>query len=337
MDIVKAKYNRIFGRGWSKAGQPPVDAPQEIEYNTGADTRNGADNVKKDERCYVIDGDKLRGKRISLGFTQKELYERSGVGVDSIRKHEKAGPHNMYMANVVALANALQCTPQELFYVQCERAAVADETVPECQINESPERERPLAISPYADEALRMATAGLLRTTGSRERVSYAIASISGYMRSIVWRAPELKYHMSGLINVIVRSYESARLDDETSMHELRNDLRSSLLEIRNLEDLHDCANKEAGLIIDLLDGVTRSKDNDRLLRAVKLAMYWLRDYWHVICRAQAALYAWSDVCCLLGGAPDDHTTRECIMREVNEFALYVSLLDPLYEMMHNN
>ena len=92
----------------------------------------------------------------------------------------------------------------------------------------------------------------------------------------------------------------------------------------------------ESELVVGLLVRSQMTNDVAEQLRAVKVSMYWLRDNWQYVCHKQAAYYAWSDICCMLTGAPVDYFTRSSIMEKVNEFALYVSLLDPVYAMSHN-
>ena len=295
--------------------------------------------MKSDPRCITIDGDKLKGKRKEKGLTQDQLAEKGGISVETLRKKERPGPQNMFKHSVVALANALDCETCDLSYDQEiveDEAEVADILQLKDDSVKEPLCDEPLLeLSQYADEPLRMATRGLLKASGSKDRVSYAIAAISGYMRSIVWRAPELKFHMKGLVSAIVKSYDSAGLDDETSTAELRANLQDNLAALRKNEALPEHAKKETELIVRLLARSAETGCKEKLLRAVKTSMYWLRDYWDIICQDQAAHYAWSDVCCMLTGAQDDYSMRASIVREINEFALYVSLLDPLYEMMH--
>ena len=289
-------------------------------------------------KYYTVDGDKLKERRIAKGLSQEKLSKISGLHKDTIRNKEKPGPQDMREHSVVALANALECDPRELLY---EQENVAEEDVVEVSQSvdadnaEFSHTEAVLELSPYADEPLKMASSGLLKSAGSKDRVSYAIASISGYMRSIIWRVPELKFHMRGLVNVIARTFEVAVLDEETATAELRANLKDNLTALGKTEVLPEHAKKEAELIVRLLARSAETESNDKLLRAVKTAMYWLRDYWNIICQDQAAHYAWSDVCCMLTGAPDDYSVRASIVREINEFVLYVSLLDPLFEMMH--
>ena len=289
-------------------------------------------------KYYTVDGDKLKERRIAKGLSQEKLSKISGLHKDTIRNKEKPGPQDMREHSVVALANALECAPRDLLY---EQETVAEEDVVEVSQLEDADNaevshtEAVLELSPYADEPLKMASSGLLKATGSKDRVSYAIASISGYMRSIIWRVPELRFHMRGLVNIIARSFDISSLDTETATPELRVNLQENLTALGNIESLPEHAKKEVEQITGLLDRSAETRCNEKLLRAVKASMCWLRDYWELVCKDQAAHYAWSDVCCMLTGAPDDYSTRSCILREVNEFALYVSILDPIYEMMH--
>lgn len=289
-------------------------------------------------KYYTVDGDKLKERRIAKGLSQEKLSKIAGLHKDTIRNKEKTGPQDMREHSVVALANAFACDPRELLY---DQEIVAEEDVVEASLSEDTNNvecshtEAVLEISPYADEPLKMASSGLLKATGSKNRVSYAIASISGYMRSIIWRVPELKFHMRGLVNIIVRSFDISSLDTETATPELQVNLQENLMALGKINSLPEHAKKEAELITGLLARSAETRCNEKLLRTVKAAMYWLRDYWNTVCQDQAAHYALSDVCCMLTGVSDDYATRTAILREVNEFALYVSILDPLYEMMH--
>lgn len=301
---------------------------------------------KEDKRCYAIDGTKLKNKRRELSLTQEQLAKMLDIDVSTLRKNEREGSHNMFISNVTAIATVLHCAPSDLFYEAANSASSSTEPVCAKAISElKPEdansdevvcREKQLLmLSPYADEPLKMASAGLLKEEGSKERVSVAIASISGYMRSIIWRAPGLKNHMQRLVEAIVPPLSVSELDDDSTILALRTGLRNNMAELSDIENLPTHARTEGTLIIDLLVRSQMTNDANEQLRAIKASMFWLRDYWQFVCHAQAAYYAWSDVCCMLTGAPVDYNTRANITASVNELALYVSLLDPLYAMIH--
>lgn len=302
---------------------------------------------KTDSRYYLIDGTKLKNKRRKTGLTQAELAERLDMDVSTLQKNEREGPHNMFIANVTAIATMLKCNPEDLLYDSVDPPDTSTEQVRKTDAQASPQagdeasdifiyEAQTLVLSPYADEALKMAVTGLIRASGGKNRVSMSIASISGYMRSIVWRTPGLKNHMLGLIEAIIPALGSSQLDDESAILALRTGLRNNMAELRDVEELPAHAKKEGELIVALLVRSQMANNDGEQLRAVKASMYWLRNYWQYVCQKQTAYYAWSDICCMLSGAPTDYFTRASIMTKVNEFALYVSLLDPIYEMIHN-
>lgn len=301
---------------------------------------------KEDKRCFVIEGTKLKNKRREMNLTQEKLAEIIDIDVSTLRKNEREGPHNMFISTVTAIATVLNCAPCDLFHEGADSSSFSHEPVSAKATSEfEPEdigsdamesmKKQLLTLSPYADEPLKMASAGLLKAEGSKERVSVAIASISGYMRSIIWRAPGLKNHMQRLVEAIIPALSVTELDDESAIMDLRTGLRNNMAELRDIEILPTHARTEGTLIIDLLVQSQMTNDANEQLRAIKASMFWLRDYWQFVCHEQAAYYAWSDVCCMLTGAPVDYNTRANIIASVNELALYVSLLDPLYAMMH--
>ena len=166
--------------------------------------------------------------------------------------------------------------------------------------------------------------------------VSVAIACVAGYLRSIVWRAPDLKCHTQGLIASITPALGSSQLDTHpVVMGELWSGIKNNLASLAELESLPVYAQDENRMVIDLLMQSRLNNDNSEKLRAVRAALYWLRDYWQYICQEMPAYYAWNDVCCVLTGAPTDYTTRSYIISQINEFALYVSIHDPIYKMVH--
>ena len=301
---------------------------------------------KEDKRCFVIDGTKLKNKRREAGLTQVKLAEILGIDVSTLRKNEHEGPHNMFVSTVTAIATVLHCPPNDLFYEDSNLSSFSSEPIsakaisvfePEETDSDTLEsmKKQLLTLSPYADEPLKMASAGLLNAEGSKERVSVAIASISGYMRSIIWRAPGLKNHMQRLVEAIIPALSVSELDEESTIMNLRTGLRNNMAELSDIENLPTHARTEGSIITDLLVRSQMTNDANEQLRAIKASMYWLRDYWQFVCHTQAAYYAWSDVCCMLTGAPVDYDTRANITASVNELALYVSLLDPLYAMTH--
>ena len=295
----------------------------------------------------TIDGDRFKSMREAKHFTQKKLAEAIGMTESTIYKNERPGHHEIYRNTLIAIITTLAIEASDICVVSEVVHGSADEFVEELPILESDDenesgdssvqQEHPtITLSPYADEPLKMATAGLLKQEGSEDRVSVAIACVAGYLRSIVWRAPDLKCHTQGLIASITPALGSSLLDTHpVVMGELWSGIKNNLASLAELESLPAYAQNENRMVIDLLMQSRLNNDNSEKLRAVRAALYWLRDYWQYICQEMTAYYAWNDICCVLTGAPTDYTTRSYIISQINEFALYVSIHDPIYKMVH--
>ena len=238
---------------------------------------------KEDNRCFTIDGTKLKNKRQEMNLTQEKLAQITNPNIDvsTLRRNEHPGPHNMFVATVVAIATALHCAPTELFYEDTTLSSAADEPVCERDIFKADQEDtgsdalittelHMLTLSPYADEPLKMASAGLLKASGSRERVSVSIASIAGYMRSIIWRAPALMNHVQGLIEATTSALSASKLDDESTILALRTGLKNNMAELRGIEGLPVHAKMESELVVGLLVRSQMTNDVAEQLRAVK-------------------------------------------------------------------
>ena len=138
-----------------------------------------------------------------------------------------------------------------------------------------------LLLSDRMDDSLRMASAGLEKGEGFPERVSNAIACITGYLRSIIHRVPELKNNSQGLVDAITATLASAVLDPgHTSMEDICSVIKNGIAELKELDRLPKQGKQEADEIIARLQ-VARLDNNDaQRLRAIKAALFWLHDYW---------------------------------------------------------
>lgn len=58
----------------------------------------------------------LMYQRSSVGMTQKELAEKSGVNIRQIQRYESgsSGCENMTLKNAIAIADALECDVRDL-------------------------------------------------------------------------------------------------------------------------------------------------------------------------------------------------------------------------------
>ena len=275
----------------------------------------------------------MKERRIKLGLTQKTLAEKSHVSENSISAYERNSSRAM-PDNATALAKALGMELLDLFDAPTATASETSETevvgVTPCATNP------PLKITSQADDILKMAAAGLERDDGSLERVSFAIANITGYLRSIVYRAPKLKENTHGLVDAITAALSTSVLDaDRTSMEDLWSVMKNNVAELKDHDRLSAQARIEADSSIETLQKSRIDNDDTQRLNAVKSVLYWLHDYWNLIYSEQAAYDALSGVCCCLASASTDYATRSKLVAHVNTFAAYVAMYDPVYIAMH--
>lgn len=272
---------------------------------------------------------------MELGLTQDDLAEKSNVSKNTISAYER-NASRATPSSAKALAEALDMELVDLFEYP---AAVEEvEEVDEVEVEEATSRvaNPALKITSQADDALRMASVGLEKEEGSTERVSYAIASITGYLRSIIHRAPELKKNSQGLVDAITATLASAVLDpDHSSMEVLWSVIKNGIADLKELERLPKQAKQEADSIIAQLQQARLDNDDTERLRAVKSALFWLHDYWDSICMEQSAYNALSGVSCAMSSAPTDYATRARLVAHVNTFAAYVAMYDPVYREIH--
>lgn len=275
----------------------------------------------------------MKERRIKLGLTQKTLAEKSHVSENSISAYERNSSRAM-PDSATALAKALDMELLDLFDAPTSTASETSETevveVTPCATNP------PLKITSQADDILKMAAAGLERDDGSPERVSFAIANITGYLRSIVYRAPKLKENTQGLVDAITAALSTSVLDaDRTSMEDLWSVMKNNVAELKDHDRLSAQARIEADSSIETLQKSRIDNDDTQRLKAVKSVLYWLHDYWNLIYSEQAAYDALSGVCCCLASASTDYATRSKLVAHVNTFAAYVAMYDPVYIAMH--
>lgn len=218
----------------------------------------------------------MKERRIKLGLTQKALAEKSHVSENSISAYERNSSRAM-PDNATALAKALGMELLDLFDAPTATASETSETevvgVTPCATNP------PLKITSQADDILKMAAAGLERDDGSLERVSFAIANITGYLRSIVYRAPKLKENTHGLVDAITAALSTSVLDaDRTSMEDLWSVMKNNVAELKDHDRLSAQARIEADSSIETLQKSRIDNDDTQRLNAVKSVLYWLHD-----------------------------------------------------------
>lgn len=230
------------------------------------------------------------------------------------------------------LCNYLNVPPYAIFATDGSLVHTVDVINPEKEPSHVSVPFNDLHLSDRMDNALRMASAGLEKSEGSPERVSNAIACITGYLRSIIHRAPELKKNSQGLVDAITATLASADLDsDHTSMEDLWSVIKNGIAELKELERLPKQAKQEADDIIARLQVARLDNDDIQRLRAIKAALFWLHDYWASICMEQSTYNALSGVSCAMASAPTDYSTRSRLVAHVNTFASYVAMYDPVY------
>ena len=284
-------------------------------------------------KYYLPKAAVMQDRRVKLGLTQKALAEKSHVSENSISAYERNTSRAM-SDNAIALAKALDMELMELFDAPTATVNEASEAevveVTPCTTNP------PLKITSQADDILKMAAAGLERDDGSPERVSFSIANITGYLRSIVYRAPKLKENTQGLVDAITAALSTSVLDaDRTSMEDLWSVMKNNVAELKALDRISAQARIEADSSIEALQKSRLDNDDTQRLKAIKSVLFWLHDYWNLICLEQAAYDALSGVCCCLASAPTDYTTRSKLVAHVNTFAACVAMYDPVYIAMH--
>ncbi len=234
------------------------------------------------------------------------------------------------------LCNYLNVPPYAIFATDGSLVHTVDVINPEKEPSHVSVPFNDLHLSDRMDNALRMASAGLEKSEGSPERVSNAIACITGYLRSIIHRAPELKKNSQGLVDAITATLASADLDsDHTSMEDLWSVIKNGIAELKELERLPKQAKQEADDIIARLQVARLDNDDIQRLRAIKAALFWLHDYWASICMEQSTYNALSGVSCAMASAPTDYSTRSRLVAHVNTFASYVAMYDPVYREIH--
>lgn len=157
------------------------------------------------------------------------------------------------------------------------------------------------------------------------------IQLLAGYLRSIVARVPELKNHTQCILTAITPALSSSFLDsNKNTVNILCGNIKSNIAALLETDSIPTHARIEADSIMHLLTESRLSDDNVKRLSAIKLLLFWLHDYWQYVCQSLYAYYLLNDICCVLSGAPVDYETRSNIVARINEFAMYVSRLDPI-------
>lgn len=272
----------------------------------------------------IIDHNKLKACRVEKGLTQAGLAEQSKISINSISRYER-GPSQAEISSANSLATALGiplndlCTsPSAMVPEPC--SAKEDQSIPYV-------KKPPLKISNHADDGLKMAAVGLDKDDGSPERVSLAIAGITGYLCGIVCYAPQLKEQTQLLVDAITATLASAVLDpDHASMETLWSVIKNGFADLMELTHLPIHAKREASSVIASLLQARLDNDDCQRLRAVKAALFWLHDYWGTICMEQSAYNTLSNVCCAMASAPTDYATRSRLVACVNNLASLVAI-----------
>lgn len=277
-------------------------------------------------------GDLLKARRMELGLTQDDLAEKSNVSKNTISAYER-NASRATPSSAKSLAKALNMELVDLF----EYPAVVEEVIEVAVEEVTPRATDPaLKITSQADDVLRMAAAGLEKNEGSPERVSFAIANITGYLRSIVCRAPELKENSQGLVDAFTVALSTAVLDpDRTSMEDMWSVMKNGIAELKMLDRIPSQARIEAETVIAALQKSRMDNDDTQRLQAVKAVLYWLHDYWTSVCKELSAYNTLSGASCAMASAPTDYSTRARLVAHINTFSSYVAMYDPVYREIH--
>ena len=232
----------------------------------------------------------------------------------------------------------LQCPTLCFFITDGSIAHCENNVAPEAGSNQVSEGEDDLYLTDDMDDVLRTASTGLEKSDGSQERVSYAIARITGYLRTIIFRAPELKERVHGLVTSIVVALSASVLDsDHSSMELLCTEIKRCIVALSECEQIQlpKQARKDASDAISMMQVARLDGDDNMRLRAIKAALYWINDYWSLICMKQSAYDMLSAISCTLSSAPTDNKTRSRLVTYLNSFASDVAIYDPVNKMLH--
>lgn len=284
-------------------------------------------------RYVEIDAEKLKTRRLQMGLTQEGLSEISKVSINTISAYER-NASQANLASAKALADALNMDIADL----CTPPAVTVASIPKGGMEKNTTRLQnpPLKILCPSNKVLEMAAAGLEKEEGSDEKVSLAIASITGYLGPVVYRAPELKKHTLGLVTAITSALSSAALDTShpSSTEFLWSGIKNGIAELMELNCLPEQAKREASSVLASLQQARLDNDDVQRLLAVKSALFWLHDYWTSVCMEKSAYNVLSGVSCIMVSAPTDYVTRSCLVAQVNYLVSLVAVYDPVQRMI---
>lgn len=288
----------------------------------------------KSFRYVKIDSEKLKSKRCEKVISQASLAELAGLHVNTISSIESNKNGKTRLDSAKRIADALEITMAELLV----KNDIYEDSIRETShpLNISGENVKKLTIDDSVDEPLKKAVAGLILENGSKERVSNAIAMIAGYLKSIVCRVPELKNNTLWIVDSIISTLLFSELDNQcTSIENHWSVIKVALSELMSIECVSVQAKKEADEIIKNIQQARLYSDDIRWSHVIKSLLYWLRDYWNLICIEPIAYSLLASVSCIMSSAPTDYETRYRLTTSVNNFATYVAIYDPVYKAIH--
>lgn len=273
----------------------------------------------------------LKKLRNAAGFKQREVADILNYRRQTISKWE-TGENEPSIEDLKKLSK-LYNVNIECFYG--ENNTIVDESEetfdPSVKEDNSIENEMDnlidLAFADNVDISIKLNCAGVLESTGSEERVTYAIAGITGYLRGIVNMKPKAREHTQALVDSIVIALSNATIDvNNTSIEAQWPYLKNNISTIVETVELSEQSQKEAYIIIDKMIESRLSNDNLKKQEVIKLTLFWIGDSWSQIYMNNSAYSALSHVCCMLSGAATDFQTRQNIVTSINSFSSLIKI-----------
>lgn len=274
-----------------------------------------------------IVNEKLKEARDEIGLSQEEVAQKTGLDRKSINRWEK----KKYMPRIDALAIIANFfgKPMSYFfgenvdieYNKEENNAIDTENPSNSITEEITYMEKKLNFDSCVDEIVKTYCAGILKSNGSSERVSYAMAGLAGYLRVIVNMVPKIKENTYFLVAGILQTLSKSSMEpNRATVDSLMPSLINNISNLKDTDSLHREAVEKAEDVIKMLLQARDSKNEEQEIDAVLAAVQWLLYNWPHISAETASYYALNTVCCLLASSPTDYDTRNNLVIRVNSF-----------------
>jgi len=280
-------------------------------------------------------GKYIKKAREDAGLTQEEVASAIGCSRQTVSKWET--DRNEPFMDVLQKLSKLYNVNIEYFYgenttdidesKETFEPGVIDVTIADNSVKTENDNIVDLAFIESVDDAIQLNCAGLLKSVGSKERVTYALSGIAGYLRVAAGMFPKVKDNTQSLVNSIVAALSNATMDIENSA--VNNQwpyLKNNIATLIETVSLPEQSQKEAQMIIHMMLRSRLLNDNVQKEEAIKSALFWLGDSWHHICQQSAAYSALNHVCCMLSGADTGYKTRQSIVISINSFSNLIKL-----------